>query len=107
MEKGEDIITACKREVLEETGLKLECTTLLCVESSGGNWIRFVLTGKILGGKLKTPSEADQESLQAKWIRNLDELELRSNDVRVLVDRARYVHNILIILFIQQIFDSL
>lgn len=89
MEKGEDIVTACKREVFEETGIKVECTTLLCIESSGGNWIRFVLTGKILGGKLKTPSDADQESLQAKWIHNLDELELRSTDVRNLVDRAR------------------
>lgn len=40
MEKGESIVEACKREVLEETGLEMECTTLLMVETAGGNWIR-------------------------------------------------------------------
>ncbi|KAJ8914587.1 hypothetical protein NQ315_017292, partial [Exocentrus adspersus] len=49
MEKGEDILVAAKREVLEETGLQVECTTLLTVETARGNWFRFVLTGKVLG----------------------------------------------------------
>ncbi|KAJ8965619.1 hypothetical protein NQ314_004011 [Rhamnusium bicolor] len=89
IEKGENIIAAGEREVLEETGLKMECTTLLLVESARGIWIRFVLTGRIVGGSLKTPSEADKESLQAKWISNLDELELRAGDITHLIDRAK------------------
>ena len=35
MEPGEDVCEAAKREVLEETGLNFEITTLLIVESAG------------------------------------------------------------------------
>ena len=35
MEPGEDIIEAAKREVLEETGIHFEPSTLLLVESAG------------------------------------------------------------------------
>lgn len=89
MEKGENIVQACEREVLEETGLKIQCTTLVVIETARGNWMRFVLTGKVVGGQLKTPSEADKESLQAKWVRNLGELELRAGDITHLIDRVR------------------
>ena len=41
------------------------------------------------GGRLKTPADADAESLQAKWIGDLAELSLRANDVIPLVDRGR------------------
>lgn len=75
--------------MLEETGLTFEPTTLLMVECAGGSWIRFVLTGKVIGGTLKTPSQADQESLQAKWIKNLNELTLRAKDITHLIERAR------------------
>lgn len=64
MEKGENIIEAAMREVLEETGLHVKITTLLAVESASGSWFRFVLTGGITGGDLKVPARADQESLQ-------------------------------------------
>ena len=47
------------------------------------------MTGGVTGGRLKTPSEADAESLQAKWIGDLAELSLRANDVVALVDRGR------------------
>lgn len=90
MEKGESICAAAKREVLEETGLEMVCTTLLMVECAGGSWVRFILTGNVVGGELKTPAQADQESLQAKWVANLNELSLRSNDILPLIGRARY-----------------
>ena len=35
MEPGEDVTEAAKREVLEETGMDFEPTTLLAVESAG------------------------------------------------------------------------
>ena len=40
---------AFKREVLEETGLLAEPSTLLMVESVGGSWYRFVLAGNVVG----------------------------------------------------------
>lgn len=89
MEKGEMILEAAAREVLEETGLIVTLTTLIMVECARGNWIRFVLTGDVTGGSLKTPAQADQESLQAKWIKNLDELTLRASDITHVIERAR------------------
>ena len=35
MEPGEDVFEAAKREVLEETGIQFDLTTLLAVESAG------------------------------------------------------------------------
>ena len=55
----------------------------------GGSWYRFVVAGDVTGGRLKTPADADAESLQAKWIGDLAELSLRANDVIPLVDRGR------------------
>ncbi|KAJ3640801.1 hypothetical protein Zmor_027341 [Zophobas morio] len=89
IEKGESIVDAGKREVLEETGLHVQCSTLLMVECARGSWIRYVLTGEVTGGNLKTPSEADKESLQAKWVENMGELTLRANDILELISRAR------------------
>ena len=89
MEPGEDIAEAAQREVLEETGLHFQITTLLMVESAGGSWFRFVVTGEVTGGRLKTPADADKESLQAKWISDLGELSLRANDVLTLVEKGR------------------
>lgn len=89
MEKGETIMQATIREVLEETGLECDPKTLLVVETAGGMWYRFVLTGEIIGGELKTPAKADKESLQAKWISNLQEITLRSNDIVHLIEKAR------------------
>ncbi|XP_073955441.1 8-oxo-dGDP phosphatase NUDT18 [Choristoneura fumiferana] len=89
MEKGETIVQATIREVLEETGLHCNPTTLLVVETAGGLWYRFVLTGQVTGGELKTPAKADKESLQAKWISNLQEITLRSNDILHLIEKAQ------------------
>lgn len=89
MEKGETIVQAAAREVLEETGLECEPTTLLVVETAGGMWYRFVLTANVVGGELKIPAKADKESLQAKWISDLQEISLRSNDILHLIEKAQ------------------
>lgn len=93
MEPGETIIDAAIREVFEETGLNTEITTLLALESAGGSWFRFVLTGKIIGGQLKTPAKADKESLQAKWISNINELNLRANDILNIIELGKKYKN--------------
>lgn len=93
MEKGESIKEAAIREVYEETGLNVEITTLLSLECVTGSWFRFVVTGRIIGGELKTPAKADKESLQAKWIRDLNELSLRANDIKSVIEIGREYKN--------------
>lgn len=93
IESGEKIVEAAQREVYEETGLNIRVTTLLAVESASGSWFRFVVTGDVLNGELKTPSRADKESLQAKWLKNLDEVILRSNDILNIIEIGRNYYN--------------
>jgi len=92
MEAGEDVAEAARREVMEETGLEFELSTLFLVETAQGSWYRFVVTGSVTGGRLKTPAEADSESLQAKWIGDLSDFPLRSPDVLPLIERGRQYH---------------
>lgn len=92
MERGESIVQAAEREALEETGLDVKISTLLAIESAGGSWFRFVVTGRVVGGELKTPSRADSESLQAKWIDDLNSLSLRATDILTIVEIARAHH---------------
>ncbi|GAB6032555.1 hypothetical protein CHUAL_011447 [Chamberlinius hualienensis] len=93
MEAGEDIEEAVRREVFEETGLEFEPTTLLGVECAGGSWYRFILTGNVIGGILKTPANADSESLQALWVKDLSELSLRAKDILPFIERAKEYHS--------------
>lgn len=46
-----------------------------------------------IGGKLKTPADADSESLQAKWIQDLNELSLRASDIHSIIEMAREHHS--------------
>lgn len=86
---------AVKREVLEETGLEMMPTTLLTVECASKAWFRFVLTGNVVGGRLKTPADADSESLQAKWIKDISEVNLRANDIMSIIERGIAYHQYL------------
>lgn len=61
-----------KREVLEETGLYMEPTSLIMVECASKAWFRFVITGRVTGGTLKTPAQADSESLQVSSLSNFE-----------------------------------
>lgn len=93
VEPGEELLDAAKREVLEETGLHFEPTTLLMVECAQGHWYRFVFTGQVVGGELKTVARADAESLQASWIDDLNQLSLRACDILPLIERAKLYYS--------------
>ncbi|XP_007094015.3 8-oxo-dGDP phosphatase NUDT18 [Panthera tigris] len=89
MEPGETIVEALQREVKEEAGLHCEPLTLLSVEERGPSWIRFVFLAQATGGILKTPKEADAESLQAGWYpRTSLPTPLRAQDILHLVELA-------------------
>ena len=49
---------------------------------------------KFIGGTLKTPAQADSESLQAKWVNNVGELSLRALDVLEIIEKARNYHKL-------------
>jgi len=92
MEQNETIEDAVKREVLEESGMIVEPTSLIYVESPGsGFWFRFTLTGNITGGSLKQLSQGDRESLQARWF-SVDAIkttvDLRAHDIIPLINIA-------------------
>ncbi|CAL7936380.1 unnamed protein product [Xylocopa violacea] len=89
VEPNENLLDAVKREVLEETGLILKPETLILVECATGSWFRFVFTGKITGGKLKTLEEANEESLQACWVMNVNDLPLRAHDIISLIEKGK------------------
>ncbi|XP_060712494.1 8-oxo-dGDP phosphatase NUDT18 [Hemiscyllium ocellatum] len=88
IEQKESIVQAVKREVLEETGLECEPSTLLSVEERGPRWIRFVFMATVTGGTLKSTSESDAESLQAKWWDRVSPLPLRARDILNLISLA-------------------
>lgn len=89
VESNETLVDAVKREVLEETGLDVEPKSLIMVECAGGSWFRFVFSGSVVGGTLKTVDQADEESLQARWVQDVESLALRSNDIVPLIQKCR------------------
>ena len=89
VEQNENLLDAVKREVLEETGLTMVPESLIMIECASGSWFRFVMAGKVTGGILKTPDQANEESLQASWVKNVSDLSLRSSDILHLIQIAR------------------
>ncbi|XP_058791810.1 8-oxo-dGDP phosphatase NUDT18 [Phymastichus coffea] len=89
VEPNENLLDAMKREVLEETGLLIEPKSLLMVECASGSWFRFVMSGSVIGGTLKTLDQSNEESLQACWVREVTNLPLRSSDILTLIQKGR------------------
>ena len=89
VEPNETLYDSVVREVLEESGLIMKPTGLVCLEESGGRWIRFIFAGEVAGGKLKTLKQADSESLQAAWFKDFKSIKLRSQDILLAVQNAK------------------
>lgn len=80
VEKGENLIDAARREVLEEAGLEFEPLSFISA-TVFPRWCRFVYVGRSIGGKLKTLAEQDSESLQANLF-TLEQIEMRMIPLR-------------------------
>ena len=102
VENKETLDDAARRECLEESGMQFEPKTLAAIEMSHRGWFRFIYSGELVGGHLKSPNEADGESLQAAWLpvdallkRADKQHRLRSSDIlwllEVVPDVARAV----------------
>uniref|UniRef100_W5LKC7 8-oxo-dGDP phosphatase NUDT18 n=1 Tax=Astyanax mexicanus TaxID=7994 RepID=W5LKC7_ASTMX len=92
MEPGESIEEAVQREVKEEAGVDCQPVTMLQVQESGPQWIRFTFLAEITGGSLKTRAEADSESLQAQWWDREAHLPLRAWDILTLIEAGLKYH---------------
>jgi len=88
----ESILQTAVREVREETGVLAELTGLLYIDQltgsasvGGANRLRFVFTGKAIGGALKQAE--DEHSICAGWFsgEEIECLELRSPFVRKII----------------------
>jgi len=64
-EKSEDLISAAKRETLEEAGVHVTVEKIVQIIYYRGKLLDFVVTAKVVGGELK--KHADKESQGAEW----------------------------------------
>lgn len=90
VEPGETLVDACRREVVEETGVPVQLHGILRVEhtpAAGSARVRIVFLASPLDD---TPpkSVADDESLQARWLTlpEIATLPLRGSDLRALLE---------------------
>ena len=86
LEPDETLVEGVKREVLEETGLRYEPETILCMEMYGVAWQRVTFIGRATSGRLKP--KPDEESLDAKWMKypDLKSQPIRSGDIFPLIE---------------------
>lgn len=69
LEYGEDPEAGARREVFEETGLHVEITDLVSVNSrvvTEFQWVRIIYRGRVLGGELR--AEVDGSTDMPRWI---------------------------------------
>jgi phosphatase NudJ len=87
VEPGESLVQAAKRETFEEGGISIVLEGILRIEyspqASGSARVRVIFVAKPQNDP-SPKSQADQHSLQARWVRieELEHFSLRGDEVR-------------------------
>lgn len=90
LEKNERLTECAKREVMEETGVKINVKSLIGVYTKPGQKsdtvTAFIFEGENMSGTSLQPEE--DEILETKWVKKdeIDELELRSSHIMKAID---------------------
>jgi 8-oxo-dGTP diphosphatase len=89
-EVGETVEAACRRELLEETGVQAGRLSLLGVYSDPARDPRgHVCSVVFLGRVRRAPARAGDDALAAEWIEDWSKLDLAFDHARILADATR------------------
>jgi 8-oxo-dGTP diphosphatase len=90
IERGEDVLTSAKRELLEEAGIHADvwlCGTLI-VDAGDVGICLFVVVGENAQGEVKGSQEGTPEWVKKEALRDLPMVE----DLPILLDRIHSMH---------------
>lgn len=93
VEPGESFAEGALRETLEESGVHIDLTGILCIQhtpSPEGARLRVIFTAQPAGDPTPLATPGNEHALEARWvtIEDLDALDLRSDEVKYWFELA-------------------